>query len=368
MDWISTFNRLSAMADGDHSESPSLNEGCGHQDVVEDNDHTICVDCGEVVGRMLVTQQFVYVNTRRKPIQCTVYNDIPPEFDPAVKNMAVNIYNSVTSQRIFRCVLRRSILAACIHRASVILNAPMSFDAFDLSTTDANRGIVFVAVNLAPGEYTIPFMSDDRDIAQISEPHGIDHTLVLKLYSAIKNDCEMLVAASQRMSILYSCLWTVISATNDDGPSLAEFVALITSRSKSKRLMSVATIEKKHSDIYRYILSRTMKKIVTRCLGYLTTAPVLRSNTSKIPVTLSGLPDDMRIVADDGFVYPIEDVDDVMDWNVVFRMKFDRDFHIPLSIVTKRKQTVVSFEQCPEPLRAVGSSIVRDEIRKFICA
>lgn len=355
-EWVTMFNKLTSY------ETDESDAHCDHSEVIDDSDHTICIDCGTILGRTLVTPQFVANNSlRRKQIQCTIYNDIPVEFDPAVKNMATNIYNAVTHQKIFRCVLRKSILAACIYRASIILNAPLSvcFHTFNLSSTDANKGIIFVANNVPRGEYSIPFMSDDIDIMMLCESHDVDLKTVSKLYNLIKTDCEDIIASSQRVALIHSCTWTVMKVCGKHrDPSISDFVEKIGARMKTKRTISVVTIEKKHQLIMRYLLSRVMKKVISRCTPLITTEKVLRSTTPRIPVTF--YTDTTTLVADDGFVYPLEDVDDVMDWNVIFQMTFSERVVFPISI---NKKLVVSFSG---PLKSVGTDFIHEELNNYI--
>lgn len=342
-------------------------EDCKHDETVNEDDYNVCIDCGVMLSRTLITQQFCGSNNtlRRKAAPCSIYKDIPEEFDPSVRNMAINIYNAVTSQKIFRHILRRSILAACIHRASVILKAPLStcFDAFNISAVDANRGMVFVAVNLSPGLYTIPFMADERDILSLCTIHSdLNHEHVLRLYESIKSHES---SSIKRLVLVCSCVWYVLVLTVPTSKiTIDQFIDSITTRIKSKRKLPVSKIENKYNDISKYVLSRTMKRIVSRCLQQIIVEnnTNLVSTTPDIPVTMHNCtdPDLVQLIADDGFVYPLDDVDDVLDWNIVFDMKF-QEVKIPISITKSGK---LVFD---EPLDSnLCNDIVNQECLRYV--
>lgn len=364
MDWQILFDQLNNRETNEVS-----NVNCEHVDIRSNVDYDICADCGMIIGRKLcTTTQFVANGmTRRTQNQCTIYNDIPDEFDSTVKHKAVSIYKLVTSKRIFRCKQRKSILAACIHRASVLLDAPKSncFASFSLENTDINKGISFVASRLPVGEYNIPVLTLEQDIISECETLKITCTpYVVAIYSLIRNDCEEMISSSQRSSIIYGCIWACYKIFKiDNAPeTLNDF----------KTPISGATIEKKYCAIMKCFISRVMKKIYAWCFRKLGYSGTVTSETPEKHVTIFNCSKSKGIMmlASDGYVYPLDYVDDIEDWNILFEMMYiDKNntlFEIPIHVTSKMKKIGVCFEKCQEPLKSKGNIKLYREMQKMI--
>jgi hypothetical protein len=364
MEWQTLFNQLN-----DREIKTEVTETCEHADIRSNIDYDICADCGVITGRKLcTTTQFVANGmTRRAQNHCTIYNDIPDDFDSTVKHKAVSIYKLVTAKRIFRCKQRKSILAACIHRASVLLDAPKShcFTTFNLENTDINKGISFVASRLPVGEFNIPVSTAEEDI--ISECQILQLTCtkyVLAIYLLIKDECEEMISSSQRSSITYGCIWACykIFKIVDAPETLVDFKAPI----------SGATIEKKYCTIMKFFISRVMKKIYAWCFRKLGYSGTITSETPKNHITIHNCSRSkfISMIANDGFVYPLDDVDDIDDWNILFNMMYldknNKTFQIPIHVICKMKKIGVSFEKCNEPIKSKGNVKLDREIQKLV--
>ena len=359
---------------------------CSHEDVVDEQDTIICLNCGEIISKRLVTENaFTSKITRRRPTSCPVYADIPDEFNADVKNLAVIIYKTATTRRIYRSTLRKAIIAACLYRASVMLKASTRrcFTAFGLSNTEANRGIVFVALNLPPGEYTISLFGDKSEIYAACLIAGIsekDAESVLRLFENVKHGCNGIMASSQRISIIYGCVWMFIKTfLKDTYPNtIGDLIDLLvketkfTEKKRGTLPVSAVTVNKKYNEITKFILSRVMKKVFAQCLALVCCTDKLVSKTPTVPVTLYDCTDVEKItaIADDGFIYPLEDVDDVTDWNVLFEMVYEDGSEdailMPIKIVSKSNSTFVSFEECCEIVADLGPALLSEAIRDFI--
>jgi len=398
MDWHLKFANISICPAKDNTEPLK----CKHTDISESADFNICSDCGFVLGRRFITEPQYSTNAvlRRTTASCPIYDDIPNEFDPVVKNLAVIIYKTATVKKIYKSTLRKAIIAACVYRAANLLNMSTRkcFSSMGLTTAEANKGIMFVSTNLPHGEYRIPLFGGKSEIEAACSISGLTEEsvdIVFNLFEKIKLDCESVFAASQRVSIVYGCVWTFIKWFVNEIPShltttkpmrLQTLIAkLIEENSiknaRSRAVVSAVTIERKYYEIMNYILSRVMKRVFALCIAQIphTSHPshspitILRSVTPKIPVTVYNCnnPDLIRIIADDGFVYPIENVDNVFDWNIIFDMKFEaighsNIIHLPITISHKSRSIIVSFSNCSSPINTIGDEILRKEVRYFI--
>lgn len=381
MDWKSRMILLC----NNEPKSTECDTKCLHEDLIEDSDSTICSECGTIVNRKLTTENsFSSKTARRRPTQCPVYTDIPEEFDSSVRNLTVTIYKTVTVRRIYRSTLRKAIIAACLYRASVILNKSTRrcFTSFGLTNTEANRGIVFVASNLPPGDYAISLFGDKSEIYAACSIVGItgdDVDYVFSLFEKVRHGCDCIMASSQRISIIYGCIWAFVKTfpSINYPNTIGDLVGLLlddTCGEKKRGMLpvSTATINKKYNEITKFILSRVMKTVFSLCLSLVCTEDYLVSKTPTIPITLYDytIPEKITMIADDGFIYPLEDVDDVTDWNILFNMSYatssGEEVLMPIRIVSKSKTATVSFDECPLLVAEMGKFILEDAIRQFI--
>jgi hypothetical protein len=218
---------------------------------------------------------------------------------------------------------------------------------------------------------------------------------VFKLFEDVKTNCEDVFAASQRVSIVYGCVWTFIKCFGDgeNQPAsyptcLSDLINRLTTENagasdddvkpRTRAPVSAITVERKYCDIMKYVLSRTLKRVVARCLAMLippSAQRTLQSKTPTIPLTVHNCtdPDEISVVANDGFVYPIADVTDVTDWYILFEMKYTfldkgrkRKLDLPISVVNKSRSITVKFDACSSPIRDRCPEILKEEIVKFI--
>jgi hypothetical protein len=80
----------------------------------------------------------------------------------------------------------------------------------------------------------------------------------------------------------------------------------------------------------------------------------------------------ISVVADDGFIYPIEDVDDINEWNTLTRYKSyihsnnNTILLLNVSLMEIKKETILDFSKSTEPLRTQGPEILKKEIVKLL--
>jgi hypothetical protein len=235
-----------------------------------------------------------------------------------------------------------------------------------LENTDINKGISFVASRLPVGEYNIPLLTVEQDI--ISECESLKMTCtryVVAIYSLMKDECEEMISSSQRSSIIYGCIWACYKIFDiENAPeTLSDF----------KTPVSGATIEKKYCTIMNFFISRVMKRVYAWCfrkLGCSGTVSSYADGEHRVTLYNCSKSKGMLMVGDDGFIYPLDDVDNIEDWNILFDMTYRDDdnktFEIPIHVTSKLKKIGVSFENCPEPIRSRGNVKITTEIQKLI--
>ena len=115
-----------------------------------------------------------------------------------------------------------------------------------------------------------------------------------------------------------------------------------------------------------------MKKVYAWCFRILGYSGDISSETPTCHVTIRNCSHSKLItmIANDGYVYPLDDVDDIEDWNILFDMLYmdsDRQvFNIPIHVISKMRKVSVSFDKCKEPIKSKGDDILDKAIRKFV--
>jgi hypothetical protein len=187
---------------------------------------------------------------------------------------------------------------------------------------------------------------------------------VVAIFSLIKEDCEEMISSSQRSSIVYGCIWAFyqIFRITDAPQSLNEF----------KTPVSGATIEKKYCTIMKLLISLVMKKIYAWCFRKLGYSGIITSETPQCHVTILNCSKSkfITMLANDGYVYPLDYVDDIEDWNILFGMTYSdsyrQEFTIPIHVISKMKKNTISFDKCKEPIKSRGNEKLYKSIRKLV--
>lgn len=363
-----------ALAKYNSSNEP---ESCKHSETDFENGHKICVDCGVVVdAHFLVDTVNLVTKQRVKRVDCTIYSEIPPYVPQDVKSLAVEIYKTVTSKRIFRNVFRKAIILACLHRASIIKENPIFFDdmleIFNLKTHDANRGITFVSTNLPKNSpYDIPFCTDEICVSSVLSLVGLKSAKynVCKIFELVKEKSNVL-NNSHCKSIVCGCIYFHVRYRS---------VPLTLRQVAQKCGMAEATILKKYMLVCEIVMKSCMKSIFSSLLS--TALPENPKQLCYASKSLNALvdpierltifdyatKDSIKIVAeDDGFEYPLDDVDCLYDWNVLLQKTYydhsGQKYELDISITETPREIVVDFSNYNERNRASGEYVLRREI------
>jgi len=357
-------------------EEASLRE-CLHLEFVLENGMEICVDCGLIGKRFFHCNQVNGTSKfRRKNTVCAIYSEMPVYFSPDVKNLTVEIYKSVTNDKIYRSVFRRAIIAACLHRASIILGKPIFFEdllvIFKLKTHDANRGICFVASHIPDASFYIPFVSDDIGTDSLLEalnihPHHKFNIAQVYLFAKM---CGV-VAQSHIKSAVCGCIWFYLKLTASK-ITLKQFVKICG--------LSPLTVQKKYIDLKRSAVRGVMKRFFSSMLTLAkrqtkhfqeNSTDTLRSMVDKLTIVNYSDANSISVIADDGFVYPLNDVDDVTEWNSLISGKTYTDEHsnkitLKVLLIESRRGIDLDFSQTSEPLRSMGPNLLIKEIYSLL--
>lgn len=149
------------------TEQKDTQDECSHKNLVVENNHKICLECGMVIGKNLSyekewryygimdTKHYTDPNrcSARKSEDRSIFRDVDKlGFSDKVVSQANTLYEQVTRSRIFRGNTRKGIIFACVFHAHKVMDNPQScehlIEIFDISRKVALKGLKFVNLNM----------------------------------------------------------------------------------------------------------------------------------------------------------------------------------------------------------------------------
>lgn len=310
---------------------------CSHYETEMYEDQKICVECGEIIEKNFLINQFNVTGTIRKTssnIVSSIYACIPTDLveDNEIKNTAVKIYKIISVKRQYRSTFRKAIIAACVHRASILCNGELSVSecasSFRIkSSSEMGKAIGFVTENLPYGEYEIPNkLYAIHDLGPIL--NGLKNYTTKNLEILIYNFKRKLESESffHKRSGLCACVWFIVSTFAENKISLRDFTREYNDFCDKETIFkktTTSTIRKRYLEIKRFTYRRCLKYVFA---DYLYEKLKVIEVITEEDIKASNLhdPREMTIISiKDGFVYPIDDVDDITDWNILFRKNWN---------------------------------------------
>jgi hypothetical protein len=355
------------------AEKASLKQSscCAHDDQIEENDQQICADCGEILNQRFVAAAAVAavngVARKRAPVS-SIYAFIPSNFvSDRVKNLAVNIYKVVSVNRRYRMALRKTIVAACVYRASIVCDDPVSIfacaKALDVkSQSEIDKAMAFVTENLPYGDYVIPIcanVTQEDDLQPILDEFGVPDEPISHLKRKLKTEAFF----NQRSSVC-ACVWLyVVTFRKDANISLREFTSrynsLCSRTGIGLKRTTACTIRKRYLDAKRHIFRQTLKRVFANYLYDKLASDEFESDEGDVIVRSANDADVMTIVGSDGFQYPIDDVDDITDWNILFCKRWgSRRVNVPYRVVDNGKKITLEGKD--------AERVMTNEIKRFV--
>lgn len=142
-------------------ETSSLVDGCAHAQMLLENSHKICADCGMVLNKDLeFVRDWRYygsLDTKQDPNRChyrkteepSIFKDVDKlGFSEKIILLADHLYKQVTGNSIYRGKSRRGIIFACIFHAYKENGTPHSCEnlipVFGIDRKNALNGLKFV--------------------------------------------------------------------------------------------------------------------------------------------------------------------------------------------------------------------------------
>lgn len=314
--WQDLLNKHSVAAENVKNE-------CIHSDVVEESDFNVCIDCGQIINLKCTTTNG-YVSTGslvKKTNISSVYSCMTDEIDPDIITIALTIYKITSVTKQYRASFRKAIIGACVHRASIVLGKPIALKdcarIFNIkSAQEFEKAIAFIAENIDYDEYVIPIHSFNlKEIECMLVEFNIENINGIDLfisYLTVEN-------FFYTRSCICAATWLYISIFQKTLPplSLKEYIERYNINCRKDGIglkkTTLVTLKKRISEIKRFFI----KKIIKTLFGnYIFTYLGDEAYSDNISVKHTSHIDDMTITELD-FVYPLDEVDDVLDWNIL---------------------------------------------------
>jgi transcription initiation factor TFIIIB Brf1 subunit/transcription initiation factor TFIIB len=312
----------------DDNESSDSNI-CPHNEIHTDDKKKVCMDCGEILSEGYLIVQPGNNMQRRKRNESSLYRDIPFFISSKTKEMTLEIYRTVTGTEMFRNTFKRAILFACLHRASIICGEGMCFDdimdLMNLKTHEAGKGVNYVTTHIDKNSiYIIPLFTDEVSISAIISSLGIniDPDIVKQLFQIIKYHSDIL-NNSHYKSVVCGCIFFWMKMNNIP-MTIKQFVKKInmTELTIVKKYTAISTVILKMvlKELYTFVLTKTPKKRSRKIKAKRISAP--KENTlylSKDKLTINNYKskDDIVVTTHGGNTLPLDDVDDITEWNML---------------------------------------------------
>lgn len=314
---------------GNCSLSYDNNDTCPHNEVQTDDKRKICMDCGEILSEGYLVVQPGNNMQKRKRTESSLYKDIPFFISSKTKEMTLEMYKVVVGINVFRNTFKRAILFACLHRASIICDEGMCFDdimdLMNLKTHEASKGVNYVTTHIDKKSiYTIPLFTDEMSISAIISSLGvnIDPNIVKQLFNIIKHRSDIL-NNSHYKSVVCGCIFFWIQMNNIP-ITIKQFIKKIN--------MTELTIVKKYTaisavilkivlkELYTFVLTKTPKKRSRKAKVKRISAPqenTLYLSKDRLTVNNYKSKDDIAVTTHGGNILPLDDVDDITEWNML---------------------------------------------------
>lgn len=387
--------------------------GCEHEQIIIEENRHICVDCGQMLIENFISNQRCANNIgmkRRRKSECNIYNDIPSYIQQHVTDKAIEIYQKVTFNKIFRNTFKRSIILACLHRASTLTGKDISYDdlldIFTLKQHEANKGFSYVANNLPKNsEFSIPFDNEREEIISIiSILRNLGMSTLLKpvvvIFKLVKQRSNIL-NVSLCKSVICGCIYFWIKYKNVR-KTLKEFaqdvkmsemtiinkylvISDVVMKSIMKELFSVllkncAITQSEGKGKYKNILKQHKNSLCSPDKKILINNPFSVDNITVTPYganrassasTKAGRVGPDRVYDSPGYEpLPLDEVADIKEWNILLDQKYyshtSNVYTLNVSIFKNTRDLVIDFKKYNEINKIDANTLLKNIlIEKF---
>jgi hypothetical protein len=319
-------------------------EDCGHETVSCEDGKRTCLQCGELLEENYIINSNYFGGVigmkPRKLVESSVYKDIPAFIDRRIKELTVEIYNTVTKNKTFRNASKRAIVLASLHRAAALMgddNAISFYDLlqmFGLQQHEANKGFSVLSSNISKDSvFFLKFDNDREDLISINckiRQLGIEadarfFRLVANVFNLFKTRSRVAIE-SQYNSVICGCIYFWVVHLSLD-KSVNAFV--------KQSGVSKATLLRVYCAVCDVVFNSILKELFSLLLENASPIPLeapprfkkVFAPTAR-PSSLLYCPEEKCIVFDPfdhtrvkvviaETELPLDHVDDTLEWNIL---------------------------------------------------
>lgn len=370
---LDSVKKVTEMSDK-QSETASDTVTCSHS-VVEtcDSGEKMCAVCGDLLQHSNFIVENIGSMKQRRRRECTLFDDIPCFLMEKTRDVAIEIFSIVMDNPSNR-TMRKAILLACVHRASVICNDSVSFDDLvemsGIKSYKICRGINYVSDKLSKAsKYSTPlFPRDAMIVKSLMRNIGLEEqTRNVSEIMSIVNDTSSLFNVSHDKSVVCGCIWfwVVINERNISMYRFSEAVGV-----------SQMTIKKKHFEVKVVVMRHLLRKIFSHLL-----AMCLPKYSGRVKSPCPGTlyephlklfvenyndADKLRVKNSEDKYLPIEDVSDIQQWNILLDTKYYDDIgnelQLDIKLIMQARDVMFNCTKYDEHNRENGKNIIANTI------
>lgn len=317
------------------------NTTCYHEEILNDDGKEMCLSCGQMFTEKFIFITNTCIRNKNKNI-CSIYNEIPVHISSNIKNLTIEIYQAITENRIFRNSSKKSIILACLHQASALLNDSKSYcellQMFQLKQHEANKGFVLLYTKLPRfPEYMCSTFKNEEDscikslLKIMSLFDETLYTLVLNTFRLVKLE-SFIINKSQPFSIINGCIFFWVLFTKR--LSYCDIVA--------KLRISKMTLNKVYTPICNVVYNLVMKDFV-QMLFVCCSIKCNKLFNKQHDLYIHNPTTDMVVVKNDA-VIDLQ-TDEMLEWNIFLdTCYYDNDEAYPLDIKLLKVNKIPTFD------------------------
>lgn len=366
LEYIQLFKQVLSCSEEEEPIHKKTDDHSCAENMVNESYQSLCSYCGQIYNEYYISSIPNVHGLKRRQRLDTIYDALPPYFPQNLKDTTITIYKNITQNKIYRNSQKKSIMAACLHRAANIINYDISLndlmEIFSIKQNEMNKGFIRLATSL-PREsiYTIPYDNDKDErliILSFLKNIGMENftTQTVNLFKMVKENTN-LMNESLCKSVVSGCIYFWIKFHNIPK----------TMKQVSQRFnISTTTLLSKYLIIYNMVLRIVMKRffcsLLTHCkqtLNHQKYKQFFKSNKeslynpdAKLVVVNPYNVDAMKICfLNSERNLPIDDVDDIKEWNLILDQTFygTNSVHfIHLRLSKNTRDFSFNYEKCNE--------------------
>lgn len=307
-------------------------EECRHEYQEVDRGCFYCMECSKVLQEnfLVVVHGDNFQKRKTSVKKENIYRFIPLFVSTQTRTLTVELFNFLISLGVVRHSMKKAVTLACLHRASNLAGEPLCFDdileMMDVDYHEANRGMNLVTMHVTKtSSFCRLFLYDDMSITSTMTRLGLTEGIlaVERIYRMVKKHSELLNTSHHR-SMVCGCImfWLKNQRRRGDAVRVRDFIKLMG--------VSEMTVGKKYVTASRVMYRQTIPTFFSMVMRLGDEKSSKNSHETEEWQMEGGEvfvhrnprdPSALRIRVTErgngGRWLPLDQVDDISEWNVM---------------------------------------------------